>query len=159
MTMLDIRKATAVDYGELFTLQHAAFVDEARLYDTPNVPALTETLEEFTTRLDGSDTWVAVAGHRIIGAVSLRLYRDDIPDVERLMVAPDRRGESISTELLMFVEHVALEQGYASLQLIVGDVATMNQKIYQHLGWSFEEAFDLEGFENVRLHNMSKQLS
>ena len=83
----------------MFTLQRAAFVDEGRLYGTPDVPALIETKVEFTARLAKSQSWVAVDQRRIVGAVSLRVYRG-APDVERLMVAPDRRSEGIASKLL-----------------------------------------------------------
>lgn len=108
-----IRSAVSADYGEIYTLQLAAFVEEGRLYETPDVPALNETLNEFTTRLSMSDSWVAIDQQRIVGAVSLRAYRG-IPDVERLMVAPDRRNEGISSKLLKTVELAAIDAGHSS---------------------------------------------
>lgn len=152
-----IRSAVSADYGELFTLQRAAFVEEGRLYGTLDVPALNETIDEFTKRLLMSDSWVAIDQQRIVGAVSLRTYRG-VPDVERLMVAPDRRGESISSELLKVVELAAIDAGHNSLQMIVGDLAVNNQRIYEHLGWQRTGTFRMSEYEQVVLHNMTKNL-
>lgn len=152
-----IRSAESTDYGEIFTLQLAAFVDEARLYGTPDVPALNDTMDEFSKRLSMSDSWVAIDKTRIVGAVSLRAYRG-IPDVERLMVAPDRRGEGISSELLNVVELAAIDAGHSSLQLVVGDLAVNNQRIYEHLGWQRTNTYHLVEYEQVILHIMTKNL-
>ena len=153
--MLTIRPAVTKDYGEIMTLQRASFVDEARLYGTPDVPALNESAQELSDRLAKSRTWVAIDQTRIIGAVSLRAYRGD-PDIERLMVAPDRRGEKISSQLLAAAEHAAIKSNIRSLQLIVGDLAVDNQRIYAHLGWHRVSSFQLAGYEGVLLHNMAK---
>lgn len=149
--------ASTTSYGEMFTLQRAAFVDEARLYGTSEVPALCETYDEFVNRLTQSESWVAVDQNRIVGAVSLRTYRG-APDVERLMVAPDRRGESIGTKLMMALERAAFESGCRSIQLIVGDLAVENQLIYKHLGWHRTSTFHLADNASVVLHNMEKTL-
>lgn len=154
-----IRLVEPSDLGEIFTLQRAAFVDEARLYETPFVPALDETFDDFIQRMASSTSWAAIQGNRIAGAVSLRTYRRGIPDVERLMVAPDCRGQGISSVLLRAVEDTARSAGHKSLQLIVGDLATNNRAIYVHLGWVEESSEHVVGFEHVLLHTMVKQLT
>jgi GNAT superfamily N-acetyltransferase len=158
MTARSIRPLSSADHGEVFTLQRAAFVDEARLYETPSVPALDETLEELTSRLEASTSWVATLGERIVGALSLRNYRDGIPDIERLMVAPDCRGQGIASVLLNTAEDHAREQGHQVLQLIVGDLATDNRALYRHLGWVQRSTKRLAGFDHVVVHTMTKQL-
>lgn len=155
---MKIRAAEPTDYGEIYTLQLAAYVDEARLYGTPDIPPLKENIDEFRDRLSKCDSWVALDRNRIVGAVSLRRYRG-APDVERLMVAPDRRGESISSALLKVVEHAAMKAGHSTLQLVIGDLAVDNQRIYEHLGWQRTDSFKLAGFEQVVLHNMTKKLA
>ncbi len=158
MTTRSIRSLTSTDYGQVFTLQRAAFVDEARLYETPYVPALDETFEELTSRLEASNSWVATLGERIVGAISLRKYRDGVPDVERLMVAPDCRGQGIASVLLNSAEDHAREQGHEVVQLIVGDLATDNRALYRHLGWVERSTETLAGFDHVVLHTMTKPL-
>jgi tRNA (guanine37-N1)-methyltransferase len=154
---MKIRRVMAADHGEMFTLQRAVFVEEGRLYGTLDVPSLNETLVEFVARLDESESWVALDNYRIVGAVSLRTYRG-VPDIERLMVAPDRRGIGISSKLLEVAERAAIDAGYLSLQLVVGDLAVENQNIYEHLGWRRTNTFRLEEYEHVILHSMTKEL-
>ena len=154
---ISISPITTENYGEIFTLQRAAFVDEAKLYGTPDVPSLNENFDELVARLEKSQSWIAVDQNRIVGAVSLRSYRG-APDVERLMVAPDRRGESIATKLLTTLELSASESGHMTIQLIVGDAAIKNQEIYTHLGWHRTDTFHLAGYPHVVLHTMIKTL-
>ena len=152
-----IRPVVPTDYGEIFTLQRAAFLDEGRLYGSPDVPALNETLDEFAARFAISDSWVAIDRNGSIGAVSLRAYRG-APDIERLMVAPDWRGEGISSRLLEVVERASIAAGHSSLQLIVGVLAVDNQQIYEHLGWRITNTSHLAEYEQVVLHTMTKNL-
>jgi len=159
MVQEQIRAVTLADYGAVFSLQRAAFVDEARIYGTPFVPALDETLGELSERMETSESWVALHDGRIVGAVSLRDYRVGGPDVERLMVAPDRRGTGLSRRLLRAAEEHAAADGHRRLQLIVGDLAIDNRAIYRHLGWVEQSTEPLVGFEHVILHTMTKELS
>lgn len=158
MTVRSIRPLSSADYGEVFSLQRAAFVDEARLYETPFVPALDETFEALKSRLEVSTSWVATLGERIVGAVSLRKYRSDVPDIERLMVAPDCRGQGIASVLLNVAEDHARQGGHQVVQLIVGDLATDNRALYRHLGWAERSTDRLDGFDDVVLHTLTKQL-
>jgi len=128
------------------------------LYGTLDIPALNETFIELQKRLSMSDSWVATDQKRIVGAVSWRL-NGELREVERLMVAPDRRGESISTQLLMAVERSAIDAGYRSLQLTVGDVAIDNQRLYAHLGWQRVKSFHPSDYEHVLLHTMVKPIA
>lgn len=158
MNARSLRPLVAADYGEAFTLQRAAFVDEARIYGTPFVPALDETFDEFSTRLDDSVSWAALLGARIVGAVSLRSYRPGGPDVERLMVAPDCRRQGIASILLTVAEDHARDAGYDSMQLIVGADATTNRSMYKALGWIESDGTPLEDFPKVVVHTMTKHL-
>ena len=154
---MEIEIASTDRYGEMFTLHRAAFVDEALLYGTADTPALTETFDEFVDRLAESKSWIALDQHRIVGAVSLRIYREG-PYVERLVVAPDRRAEGISTQLMIALEKASIESGHRTLQLVVGDMAVENQLIYEHLGWRRSTTFHLAGNADVILHTMVKTI-
>jgi len=155
---MEIHKATVEDYGEMFTLQRAAFVDEARLYGTPEVPALIESFDKFAGRLSLSKSWIARDGGRVIGAVSL-CSRMAEPEVERLMVAPDRRGEGIGSLLMKTVERASLDLGHSTLQLVVGDLAKNNQRMYERLGWKWSSTSSLNGNSEVILHTLMKRLN
>jgi len=155
-----IRPVHANDAGAIWTLQRAAFVDEAFLYGTPEVPALLDTEEDVSVRLTASDiTLVAVDGDRIVGAVSVRDRRTGGPDIERLMVAPDCRRRGIATQLVGAVEGSIREAGGARVQLIVGELAVDNQRLYERLGYRVENRFPLEGYPHVTLMSMGKALA
>ena len=128
------------------------------MYGTVDTPALNETFVQSSNRLTDSNSWVATDKERIIGAVSLRVDKG-IHEVERLMVTPDRRNESVSTQLMEAVECSAIEAGLSSLRLTVGDLALNNQSIYEHLGWKRIDSFQPVEFEHVLLHVMTKKLT
>jgi len=153
-----IRSAVPADTGEIFTLQRAAFVDEAWVYGTANVPSLTETLADTEARLAWSFTLVGTEAQRLVGAVSLRSYRPGGPDVERLMVAPDRRRAGLATKLMTTAEAHVKASGESIIQLIVGELATFNQKLYQRLGYTVAARFPLESHPHVMLLSMTKEL-
>jgi len=155
---VDVRRAEPDDLGELFSLQRAAFVDEAWLYETADVPSLRETLAEMRDRLSGSHTLVGVEGSRIVAMVSLRSYRPGGPDIERLAVAPDRRQTGLASELLAAAERLASNDGETSLQLLVGEKATLNRALYERLGYRETERFPLEAHPDVVLISMVKSL-
>ena len=50
--------------GELLTLQRAAYVTEAQLYDDVRLPALVQTLDELVGELATSTCLAAIAGSR-----------------------------------------------------------------------------------------------
>lgn len=141
--------------GELFCLQRCCFVDEAVLYGTPAVPPLEETFDEFTTRLGQSTTLVALTGSRIVGAVSIREYRDPYPDIERLMVAPDLRRGGLALALLASAHEVVRSAGHVGAQLIVGEIATKNQALYTQAGYQLGETHTI--LETVELRTMIKR--
>lgn len=133
-TGLTFRWSTAADHGELFSLQRSAFVDEAMAYDTPRVPALTETFAAFQQRVASIRTLVAIDGTRLVGAVSIRAY-DDLPWLERLMVAPDRRNEQLGHELVDAVTGYVEAEGHDRLRAVVGDRNPDLLRFYASLGF------------------------
>ncbi len=55
--------------GELLTLQRAAYVTEAQLYDDVRLPALVQTTAGLVDELAAGTCLAAVAGTRLVGAV------------------------------------------------------------------------------------------
>ena len=152
---MDIAEASESDLGELFSLQRAAFVDEAVLYGTPHVPALDESFTEFQARHEAAKTLVVRNGARIIGAVSVRRY-ENLPDIERLMTVPDRRGEGVATALMAGAEELAASQGHLGIQLIVGELASDNQRLYERLGYRITSRWESTEFAGLILLRMTK---
>jgi len=133
--LVQLRWATEADLGELFTLQRAAFVDEAVAYGTPDVPSLNETYDEFRARTSTVPTMVATAGTRIVGAASVRIT-DGLPWLERLMVAPDGRGDRIGHQLVAALGSYAQDQGHLALRAIVGDRNPKLLEFYESQGFA-----------------------
>ncbi|WP_127818683.1 GNAT family N-acetyltransferase, partial [Microbacterium sp. CPCC 204701] len=100
---MTVRHIRPEDAGEVLTLQRAAFVQEALIYGTPEMPPLTQTLEELEAELRENLGCVALDGTRIVGAVRAR--RDGgLLLIGRIAIAPDQQGRGIGTTLLAAVE-------------------------------------------------------
>jgi GNAT superfamily N-acetyltransferase len=129
------------DAGEVLTLQRAAYVGEAMIYDQ-FLPPLFETLEEVKEVL-GSD--IAVLGirdgGRLVGTVRIK------PDGEigRLAVAPDRQHEGLGTRLLQ----AAIEHG--GTWLFTGDRSDANLRLYRKHGFEETHRQAVPGHELVYL--------
>ena len=105
-----VRPIAADDAGEVLTIQRAAFASEALIYGDPDMPPLTQTLEELRAELVENLGCVAVADRRIVGAVRARLD-GDLLLIGRLAIAPDQQGEGLGTLLLAAVEDRGREAG------------------------------------------------
>ena len=64
------------DAGEVLTVQRAAFVSEALIYASADMPPLVQTLEELEAELATADGWVARVAGRLVGAIRTREVDD-----------------------------------------------------------------------------------
>ena len=132
---------TARDAGEVLTLQRAAYVGEAMIYDQ-FLPPLFETLDEVREVLDGDIEVLGIrdAG-RLIGMVRVK------PDGEiaRLAVAPDRQHEGLGTRLL----EAAIERG--GTWLFTGASSEANLRLYRRHGFEETHREAVPGHELVYL--------
>ena len=135
VTVRDIR---IEDAGEVLTLQRAAFVQEALIYGSPEMPPLTQTLEELEHELHENLGCVALEGPRIIGAVRARLDADLLL-VGRISIAPDAQGKGIGTLLLAEVERRGREAGATQSELFTGSLSEANLRLYEREGYSESE--------------------
>ena len=117
--------------GELLTLQRAAYVTEAQLYDDVRLPALVQTLDDLVDELAGSTCLAAVDGTRLVGAVRTR-ERDGVLHVGRLVVAPDLQGNGIGTRLLVAAERATR---LPAATLFTGARSTANLRLYRRHGY------------------------
>ncbi len=128
-----IQPVTDDEAGELLTLRRAAFVSEAQVYGDPNIPPLTQTLEELREDLaaDGVITLGARAGHRLVGSIRV-LLEDKRATLGRLAVAPDLQGQGIGTRLLLAAEQTTR---LPRATLFTGARSTANLRLYRRHGY------------------------
>ena len=138
---LCIEPALLADAGELLTLQRAAYVTEAQLYDDPHLPPLTQTLEELQADLGTWPTLKAVLGTRIVGTARARA-QGEVLRVGRLSVAPDLQGRGIGTALLAAVERLAGPQ-VRRAALFTGRCSAANVRLYERSGYAVTRYEDL----------------
>ncbi|WP_270354193.1 GNAT family N-acetyltransferase [Microbacterium testaceum] len=137
----DIRPITPDDAGEVLTIQRAAFASEALIYGDPDMPPLTQTLEELHAELVDNLGCVALADGRIVGAVRARLD-GDLLLIGRLAIAPDQQGEGWGTHLLAAVEQRGRDAGAAQAELFTGALSEANQRLYEREGYHRSETTD-----------------
>ncbi|HWM16469.1 MAG TPA: GNAT family N-acetyltransferase [Microbacterium sp.] len=134
MDDVTVRPIRPEDAGEVLTLQRAAFVQEALIYRTIDMPPLTQTLEELEAELRENLGIVAVAGTRIIGAV--RAQRDgELLLIGRLAIAPDQQGRGVGTLLLEAVEERGSAAGATVAELFTGSLSDANLRLYERVGY------------------------
>ena len=139
-----VRPIRPDDAGEVMTLQRAAFVSEALIYGTADMPPLTQTLEEVQAELIDNLGCVALAGTRMVGAVRAR--RDgELLLVGRIAIAPDQQGHGIGTLLLGAVERRGLEAGATEAELFTGSLSEANMRLYHREGYAESQRVPSDG--------------
>jgi ribosomal protein S18 acetylase RimI-like enzyme len=135
---ITIQPVTDDEAGELLTLRRAAFVSEAQVYGDPNIPPLTQTLDELREDLaaDGVVTLGARAGHRLVGSIRVSL-EDQRATLGRLAVAPDLQGQGIGTQLL-FAVLPYLPEDTQEIWVFTGQDSAHNIALYEKHGYEHQ---------------------
>ena len=124
--------------GELLTVRRAAFVSEAQLYGDPNIPPLTQTLDELREdlRRDGVVTLGAWQGHRLVGSIRVEIDGTKAT-LGRLAVVPDLQSRGIGTQLLLAVpQH--LPETTSEVWVFTGKDSLHNIAMYAKHGYEHE---------------------
>ena len=139
MLNLVIAVAGADDAGEILTLQRAAFLRDAQIYDDPFLPSLVQTVDELRAEIIDPDRIVLKAslGHRIVGSVRGHIANRTC-SIGRLMTAPDLEGQGIGGVLMAAIEERAapLVDQY---ELGTGAKSTSNIAMYERRGYRLVE--------------------
>jgi GNAT superfamily N-acetyltransferase len=134
------------DAGEALTVQRAAFVAEARVYGTVEIPPLTETFDQMRHEIETAVTIGAFSGSRLVGSARLTLD-GSIGWISRVAVAPDQQGRGIGGGLLERLE-AAAPPSVTVFQLCAGGRSDTNLAIYERRGYrEFERRRDSAGVE------------
>lgn len=129
---IDIVPLTADDAGEVLTLQRAAFVSEALIYGSPDMPPLTQTLAEVEAELRAGDGFGARIDGRLVGAI--RFVEDEgMLLIGRIAIAPDVQGEGIGRTLLDAAEQASSAH---TAELFTGSLSEANIRLYERCGYS-----------------------
>lgn len=144
------RRLEVGDAGEALTVQRAAFVAEAWVYGTADIPPLTETLEQMRTEIESTVSIGAFLERRLVGGARLTLD-GDIGWISRVAVAPDQQGLGIGGALLDALE-AAAPPSVTRFQLAAGAKSDANLTMYARRGYrEFDRRPDAVGIELVYL--------
>ncbi len=139
---------SVADAGEVLTIQRAAFVSEAQIYGSVDMPPLTQTLEELEAELRESDGWVARVGGRLVGALRSR-KAGGLLLIGRIAIAPDMQGSGIGRALLDAAES---HSGAEEAELFTGSLSEANIRLYENCGYIETERVDTgDGVQEVYL--------
>lgn len=145
-TEVTITPLTDADAGEVLTLQRAAFVSEAQIYGSADMPPLTQTLEQVVAELRESSALGARRDGRLVGSIRYRVD-GDLLLIGRIAVAPDQQGEGIGRLLLDATEE---RSGAAEAELFTGSLSEANIELYERCGYTVSERVpDGDGTEQV----------
>ena len=136
-----ISPISVADAGEVLTIQRAAFVSEAIIYGSVDMPPLVQTLDELEAELGGSDGWVARLDGRLVGAIRTR-ESDGLLLIGRIAIAPDMQGFGIGQALLEAAEQRSRS---TEAELFTGSLSEANIRLYEHCGYTETERVDQGG--------------
>lgn len=137
---VSLSRIAASDAGELLTVQRAAFVSEAQIYGSADMPALVQTLAELEAELRAADGWVARIDGRLVGAIRTR-EENGLLLIGRIAIAPDQQGSEIGQALLEAAEsHSHADEA----ELFTGSLSEANIRLYERCGYAETERVDQE---------------
>ncbi|MEJ1154544.1 GNAT family N-acetyltransferase [Microbacterium marmarense] len=145
---IEISALRPADAGEVLTVQRAAFVSEAIIYRSVDMPPLTQTLAEVESELRDTQGWAARIDGRLVGAIRAREAEGRLL-IGRIAIAPDVQGLGIGQALLEAAESNtdALEA-----ELFTGSLSEANIRLYESCGYVEAERVDQgDGIEEVYL--------
>jgi len=137
---LELLRMTTADAGEVLTLQRAAYVSEAQLYNDAFLPALTQTLDELVDEIETGGGFVLRKSGRLVGAVRIRVV-SGLLHIGRLTVAPDMQGLGFGSILMNAAEGEAAATDEASslaadaAVLFTGKLSEANLRLYARRGY------------------------
>ena len=140
--MVNIKRATVPDAGELLALQKLAYRSEAEIYDDFRIPPLVQTMEQMEMDFEKQICLKAVVDGKIVGSV--RAFAEEgTCYIGRLLVHPEFQNRGIGTELMGRIEEVFGES--KRFELFTGHRSEKNLHLYGKLGY--------RAFKTERVHD------
>ncbi|QNA94134.1 GNAT family N-acetyltransferase [Microbacterium sp. Se63.02b] len=130
-----ISPLSEADAGEVLTVQRAAFVSEAKIYGSVDMPPLTQTLAELEAELRSESGLAARIDGRLVGAIRF-VEKEDMLLIGRIAIAPDVQGEGVGRMLLESAERSS-SAGIA--ELFTGSLSEANIRLYERCGYEEHE--------------------
>lgn len=132
---IEIAPLREEDAGEVLTVQRAAFVSEAQIYGSADMPPLTQTLDEMQAELRMGAGLGARIGGRLVGAIRFRTAERMLL-IGRIAIAPDMQGEGIGRALLTAAEEASDAD---EAELFTGSLSEANIRLYESCGYKEAE--------------------
>ena len=127
-----IRNAEKTDLPDILELQYLAYQSEARLCNNPNIPPLTQTIEDIQEKFE-KGTFLKVTDEKGNIVASVRAFSENATlYIGKLIVHPDLQGQGIGTKLLTEIERVCPHERY---ELFTSAKSERNIKLYERLGY------------------------
>ena len=127
-----IEKADKKDLNDILVLQYLAYQSEAEICNNPNIPPLTQTIEEVKAEFEKGTFLKAVDENGNIVASVRAVSENGTLFVGKLIVHPDLQGQGIGTKLLSEIERVCPSKRY---ELFTSAKSERNIKLYERLGY------------------------
>lgn len=86
--------------------------------------------------LDGGDFLVGTDGADIVAIGALRRISDDVVEIKRVGVDPERQGRGIGRALLLALEARAAELGFSTIVLDTTEMQVVAQEMYRRHGYA-----------------------
>ncbi|HSV49470.1 MAG TPA: GNAT family N-acetyltransferase [Candidatus Acidoferrales bacterium] len=130
------------DAKEILQLQRVAYESEAKIYDDPEIPPLTETLPQIKALFSNHTFLKATVDGKIVGSVRASINNGSC-HIGRLIVSPEHQNQGIGKKLL-----AAIEQQYPNcrrFELFTGIKSAKNIRLYEKARY---KAFKTEAVSN-----------
>jgi ribosomal protein S18 acetylase RimI-like enzyme len=127
-----IEEASIEDAEEILALQKAAYASEASIYGDPDLPPLTQTVEEMRADFERQLVLKAVEVGEVVGSVRARMKEGDCL-IGRLIVRPDRQDRGTGKLLMEEIESRFPQA--ERFRLFTGQRSAKALHIYEELGY------------------------
>lgn len=128
-------KASEDDLPEILALQKLAFQENALRYNDPEIPPLTESLDDMRRDCEGHTVLKMVEDGKIIGSVRGR-RNGDVCRIGRVIVHPDHWNKGIAHRMMVSIES---EFDAPVFELVTGVEDHKNISLYRKHGYEIVE--------------------